>query len=723
LSTSAGNTEQFRQLFGVEAQQRLARLSELLLELEATGGDAQLVGALFREAHTLKGSAAMVGLDHVTAVAHAMEDLLEPLRSGAREVDAELIDGLLVATDQLGVILALALEGTDHAEDAARVEHALRRLATTAAAPRLGVAPAPAVPRKPRKPRKHDKAELTEVPAEVPADLPQAAARAAEPPAADRPRAESAPIPESAAGRDAETLQVDVARVDQLVRLVGESATALLSLGSLLQKELNRAPEAVAEFRDLARTLKELQEMTMRVRMIAVRTVTQSLRRAVRDLGRTLGKDVRWEVLGEDTEIDRQVLEQVSEALLHLVRNAVDHGVETPGQRRAAGKPEQGYVRLHAMQLGSEVILALSDDGAGIDLERVRREARRLGVGDDIDDDDALNIVFRSGLSTAAFVSDVSGRGVGLDVVRAKLDAVRGRVEVSSTPGAGTEFRVIVPITLAVLPSLLVGVGGQPFALPLHSVVTVIEQKDGSAARAEGRDLVFVGEQPVPLSSLSDMLNMQGKADGPAVVVAGMTRMHAFRVDRLLGQRDVVVKGLGRVVPRLDILAGASVEPDGSIMLVLDVAGLIDRARRARGASREPDIDDRGQHVAPQASVLVVDDALTVRELQRSILERAGYVVRTATDGVEALALLQEAPSDIVLTDVEMPRMDGFALTEAIRGHPSLTNLPVLILTTHSSDEDRQRGLDAGADAYIIKSAFEQNALLAAVERMLGKGR
>jgi two-component system chemotaxis sensor kinase CheA len=260
-------------------------------------------------------------------------------------------------------------------------------------------------------------------------------------------------------------------------------------------------------------------------------------------------------------------------------------------------------------------------------------------------------------------------------------------------------------------------------AIPMHSVLQA--RSDIDEARAEGRPIVWIGSQTVPLSNLAASLGLPPDETGPTVVVAGLTRRHAFRVGALVGQRDVAVKGLSRLLPRLDVLAGASVEPDGSILLVLDVPGLIERARSDRGSITAKSAAERAPTVEPtvasRAKLLVVDDALTVRELQRSILERAGYEVLTAVDGVEAMATLAAAPVDLVLTDIEMPRMDGFALTEAIRGNPARGNVPILILTSRASEEDRQRGMEAGADGYIVKSAFDETALLSAVERLLGR--
>jgi two-component system chemotaxis sensor kinase CheA len=374
------------------------------------------------------------------------------------------------------------------------------------------------------------------------------------------------------------------------------------------------------------------------------------------------------------------------------------------------------------MQLGSEVIIAVSDDGGGVDLERVRTQAMRMGIAvDDVNDDETLQLIFASGFSTANFVSDISGRGVGLDAVRSSVEAARGRVEVRSTLGEGSEFRIVVPITLAVLPCLLVEAAGQRFALPLHRVALAQSEATTTLLHAEGRQSIQVDGRPVPVCDLAELLGIPSTRVGPGtyVIVNGTVGRRALVVDGLVGQRDVVVKGLSALVPRLEVVAGASIEPDGSILFVLDPPGLIERSRRdstrSAGETGEAKVQRRRS-----GRLLVVDDALTVRELQRTILERAGFDVTVASDGIEALVQLENETFDLVLTDVEMPRMDGFTLTERIRAHPALGNVAVLILTSLASDTDRRRGMDAGADGYIVKNDFDEQSLLAAVDRLVG---
>ncbi len=758
----------FQRLFATEAEGRLDTLVDELLELEKGGATPEVVASLFREAHTIKGGAAVVGMPHVARVAHALEDLLEEVRRERRGVDTALIDAVLAGVDAIRTLIPLAVAGQEHEQVAFDAEQALRlavggppvvddraaagatmpapATAATAAPDAAVPTPAAAAPSPAASPRSAPGGgRAPDRTASTPAASPESApplpsdSEAAPPtaPAGEHAAGEGSAEAHRAVGSAAghteparatatEMLQIPVHRIDDLVRLIGEASAATLRLGSALLERLERDPSGLTEYRDLVRSLNQLQELALHARMIPVMSLAPRLRRAVRDLARDTGKEVRFETRGEDAEIDRDVLERLADPLLHLVRNAVDHGVESPDERRLHGKPVEGTIRLHAMQLGSEVVIAVSDDGSGIDVARVREAAGRTDRSAiEMDDEAALYLIFRSGLTTATKVTGVSGRGVGLDAVRASLNAVRGRIEVRSDPGIGTEFRIAVPITMATLRCLVITAGGQAYAIPLHSVRAVLPPQP--SAQVGGRAMTMLDGRPVPISSLAAVLGTGNGAVGPSVVVAGLTRSHAFRVDDLVDQRDVVVKGLGELVPRLPAVAGAGVQPDGSILLVLEAAGLIERARRMDNGDRSQEAAGGGGHeeTVPQraASILVVDDALTVRELQRSIFENAGYSVRVAVNGEEALVEISHERPDLVLTDVQMPRMDGFELTEAIRKQPALASLPVIILTSRGSDEDRRRGLDVGADGYIVKSGFDQAALLSAVERLLGAER
>jgi two-component system chemotaxis sensor kinase CheA len=690
-----GQEARFRAMFAEEAEGRLATLSELLLELEGNGDDRELLSSVFREAHTLKGAAAVVGMADVLRVAHAMEEVLEELRRGDGAATPAMVDALLGAVDGMRELVPAALAGDDRADQADRLVGALRH-------PPPGPEPPPPPP----------------APAARPPPDPAPAARGRSP---------------APGGGRRDTIRLPVQRLDELVRLVGEASAAALRVGRLITDELGVEPAGIPELHDLTRVLESLQERTLQARMIPFATVAEPLRRAGRDLARSLGKAVELELRGQDTELDRGVLEKIADPLLHLVRNAIDHGIEPPEARLSAGKPPRGTVRVHATQLGSEVVVTVADDGRGIDLARVRQRAGEAGdTLDGVGDDEAIYAIFRSGLSTAAAVSEVSGRGVGLDVVRTSLAAVRGRVEVHSEPGTGSEFRLSVPITLAVLPCLLVEAAGRRFAIPMHSVVSA-EAAGWTQDHVEGQVVIRVRDQILPVSDLAVTLgdpagqDATPTGDRPAVVVASMTRRHAFRVDALLGQRNVVVKDLGRLLPRLALLAGAALEPDGSILLVLDVSGLVDRARwvrtttrERRGAASGGGDARRPPASAVAASILVVDDTAVVRELERSILEEAGYRVRTAGDGRSALTTLAGHQVDLVVTDVDMPDCDGLELTRAIRAEPDLAGLPVVVVTSKAADADRRLAMEAGADAYLVKGDLDRRSLLDIVGRLLG---
>jgi two-component system chemotaxis sensor kinase CheA len=400
------------------------------------------------------------------------------------------------------------------------------------------------------------------------------------------------------------------------------------------------------------------------------------------------------------------------------VRNAVGHGIELPADRVKAGKPEQATVRLNVTQVGSKVVIAIADDGAGIDVAGLRAAAARRGVDvSNLSDDEALHVIFRSGVSTAKVLTEESGRGVGLDIVSTSVAAVHGQMEIRNRPGQGCEFRIVVPITLTVVPCLIVSAGGQGFAMPMHRIIRLLEPQPVQVV--SGRNLAVVDGEAVPVAQLSSILQMPATTGGPWVLVGSSPRPHVIQVESVLQKRDVVVRGLQGRLRDLPLVSGASVEPNGTILLVLDVTALLERA----ALELEPVARTVAQPeaIVRPPSVMVVDDSLMVRELQRSILERAGYGVRTANDGVEALSLLGDEASDLVVTDIEMPNLDGFGLLKAIRSHARMSNIPVLIVTSRASEEDHQKGLEAGADGYIVKTSFDEAGLLGAVSRLLGR--
>jgi two-component system chemotaxis sensor kinase CheA len=734
--------DEFRPLFVEEAKGHLERIASGLLALESAPDDQAAIDGIFREAHTMKGAAGMVGMMRVSRLAHRLEDLLVELRAGTRRSSPELTDAMLLVLDGMGRLIASPASGDQDASDEAALERLLPSsapplpTASSAGVPAPVVTPPAAALIPPAPPAAIPTAAppvapltATPKPAAPPAPPPQAALISAAPTQPPPPAPASsgipAPQPREAAQAahldrkqpDAATLEVPVARIDELNRLVGEASAAQLRVGHVFGSELHRNPDAVTEYRELTKVINQLQEVTERTRMVPVGTLEPILHRTVRDVARAAGKDVRWEVSGEEVEVDRGVLEELVSPLLHLVRNSVGHGVEMPETRLAAGKTKQAVVGLHAAQVGSKVVISISDDGAGINVAAVRASAAKAGVDvSALNEADSLHLIFRSGISTAKVLTEDSGRGVGLDVVATAVAAIHGTVEVVNHPGLGAEFRIVVPITLTVVPCLIVSISGQSFALPLQGIVRMLEAQHVQVV--SGRQLAVVDGRAIPVADLARLLGLPSAERGPWVLLGTAESSHAFRVETVLQKRDVVVRGLTGRLRDLKSVSGASIEPNGTILLVLDVPNLIARAASVSFAS---EATDKPAPPAAPLSVMVVDDALMVRELQRSILERGGYSVRTASDGAEALGMLAELPADLVVTDVEMPNLDGLHLIQSIRRHPRLANIPVLIVSSHGSDEDHQRGLDAGADAYIVKTSFDEVGLLSAVSRLLGR--
>ncbi|NTU84615.1 MAG: response regulator, partial [Chloroflexales bacterium] len=445
--------------------------------------------------------------------------------------------------------------------------------------------------------------------------------------------------------------------------------------------------------------------------------------RTVRDLAQATGKEVRLELRGEGVELDRKVLELISDPLMHLVRNAIDHGVELPAERQAAGKPPQGLVEVSAEAAGGEVWVTLSDDGRGIDPQRLRERAARLGMVTSagaalLSDADALELIFQPGFSTAAIVTDISGRGVGMDIVRSNLVELGGQVRIESQAGQGSRIVLILPLTLVTTRVLLARVGRSTFALPASGCYGTVWVRRAQLRSLEGQPTLEVEGRTIMLLPLADLLGVEAPSPlasrdrAPAVLAGSAQRPVALLVDELLDEREAVVKPLGALLGAQRRYGGAVQLGDGALVLLLNPMLLVQGARGV--APPSPPVARRRYHL------LVVDDSFTTRELIRSILQSAGYEVTASVDGADALDRLRSHPYDLVVSDVEMPRLDGFQLTLRLRSDTALRGLPVVLITSLASEEHRRRGLEVGAQAYIVKSQFNQESLLDVIRQLLG---
>ena len=483
--------------------------------------------------------------------------------------------------------------------------------------------------------------------------------------------------------------------------------------------------------RQAASMVNDLLDDMKSVLMLPSSTLLEILPRLVRDLARDQGKKIKLTIEGGDTEIDRRILEEMKDPLIHLARNSIDHGLERPTDRTRRGKTEEGSLAISIAQLGTKKVeILVADDGAGIDVEKVKQAAIRKNLITEqelrgLNPDETTALIFKSEISTSPIITDLSGRGLGLAIVREKVEKLGGTVTVESRLGIGTVFHIQLPVTLATFRGTLVQVGTELFIVPTSNVIRVSRVRRDSIGTVENRDTITMKGRVLPLVRLADVLEIKSEpklgqaSEFVTVLILGASDQKiAFSVNAILNEQEVLVKSLGRQLSRVRNVSAATVLGSGQVALILNVSDLILSAMRIAGVglvahTQRPEDEEKTK------SILVVEDSITSRMLLKNILESAGYEVQTAVDGADAWSTLKTANFDLVVSDVEMPRMDGFELTAKIRSQEDLKSIPVVIVTSLESREDRERGIDVGANAYIVKSGFEQNNLLSVVKRLL----
>jgi two-component system chemotaxis sensor kinase CheA len=514
--------------------------------------------------------------------------------------------------------------------------------------------------------------------------------------------------------------------ISQLLSYVDANQDRLHDMQTLAN---DLARQYVRDTTQMGLVIDELEQEIKRVRMLPLFTITGPFARMVRDLAKEAGKEVVLQIVGGETELDKRVLEQIKDPLIHLLRNAVDHGIELPGRRQELGKPRVGTITLSAEQMGNNIIVSVSDDGAGLDLDSIRHALARRGVPDvqSMDETDLVEAMYQSGISTSPIITDISGRGVGLDVVRRNVEALHGQIDQEWKAGEGTTFRLSLPLTLTSSRGLLVRVSNQLFAIQFNAIVRIDDIALDEITPLEGHDTVLFNGRPLTLVRLSDVLGLPPSGTPqsgriPYIILAAAERRMAFAVDELVDEQEVVIKGLGRQLSRVGGVLGATVMGSGDVILILNVADLIKLAMRAKRRSLFDVVTETTQAAETRARrrILVVDDSITTRTLEKNILEAEGYTVLLATDGEEALsAMAASGIPDLIVSDIIMPRMDGFELTKIIKEDEKTTQVPIILVTSLDSPQDKARGIEAGADAYIVKSSFDQNNLLETIEQLI----
>lgn len=723
-------------IFQDELRENSLAITDALIQIERAdaAGRKTLMKEVFRHAHTVKGNAGSFGLQDLEELAHAIETALTPFRDGQKKPTPGIIPTVLEALDRGAKRVAQAMAGNDEPDPV--IQSLAAKLLNPAAAATPNPPPsAPPPVEKPKQEEVRTKEETTGV-----------HRRRAE----DEGTGEVSGVQPGGGGQGAQTefIRVSMARLGALDRQLddlrevrsalehhSESARRLYwGLEATLASQVDETVrDFVKSLRDqvqvlfrgmsndvgeLSSKLSEADDELRGLRMIPVRGILAPLKRSIWEHAHSAGKQGRFEMSGADVALDRKLLEELKDPLMHLARNAVDHGLETPEERKRAGKPAEGLIWVVVEQRGSTVFITFADDGRGVDVVKVRARAIERGVLSSEDaakltEDGVRELLFSSGFSMAQSLSKTSGRGVGLDVVRENIGRLGGKVSIRSTLGKGTQFLVEIPLTLATTQALLVEAAGTVLALPIVSVTaSTYLMSDGAKAASK----VDLNGQILQIHSFADVLGLQGadasKSNFPVIVLSDAGRKIAFRVDRLLGEREVVVRPIPPELTAVPHLTAAAALGDGRLVFILNAKALLEAAG---GVTPEA----RAEKISAKKRIVVADDSITTRSLHKQVLESAGFSVRTASSGEDAFRILISEGADLVVSDVNMPRLDGLGLTRKIRKERRLSALPIILVSSLDSEHDRKNAEEAGASAYVTKQEYQKGELLRLVKGFL----
>ena len=767
--------------FLIEAFEMIEQLDQDLIELEHNPSDLDLLNRIFRVAHTIKGSSSFLNFDTLTKLTHNMEDVLNKARRGELKITPDVMDVVLESIDLMkGLLNAIRDTGSDKCEiEISEITKRLQSISqgeNIAESSEKSVDSAPKSAESKSAESKKESAEssaksadsapsannanedyskftpeeveaeierllkirqeedkarrLAKQSAESSAESSQKSQNLAPKPKPSLDSTQHAKKPQGAKKDDGaittsveQTVRVDVKRLDHLMRLIGElvlGKNRLISIydeveerydGEQFLEELNQVVSAVS----IVTT--DLQLAVMKTRMLPVSKVFNKFPRMVRDLSRDMGKNIELIISGEETELDKTIIEEVGDPLVHIIRNSCDHGIESKDERIAAGKSEAGKIELKAYNEGNHIVIEIADDGRGLNAEVLKQKALEKDIitereADMMNDKEAYSLIFRAGFSTAKVVTNVSGRGVGMDVVKTNIEKLNGMIDVESELGQGTILKLKIPLTLAIIQALIVGVQEEYYAIPLSSVIETVRANQDEIYIVEGRSVLRLRDEILTLVRLSDIFKVDSVIKNSSemyVVVIGLAENKiGIIVDYLVGQEEVVIKSLGYYLKGTEGIAGATVRGDGKITLIVDVAGMMHLAKYAKGTVSSLQ-EEAGEAVEKtQASdyiILAVDDSQVDRAIMKKYLSPLGVTVIEAQDGIEALDIIKngEKVIDAVLVDIEMPRMDGYTLASEIRKYNKFKNLPLIAVTSRSSKTDRMRGVESGMTEYITK--------------------
>ncbi|VTX98521.1 hybrid sensor histidine kinase/response regulator [Campylobacter concisus] len=756
--------------FLIEAFELIEQIDHDLVELEANPEDLELLNRIFRVAHTVKGSSSFLNFDVLTELTHHMEDVLNKARKGELKITPDIMDVVLESVDMMKRLLeSIRDNGSDAAAgiDIKNICASLTQISegeAPSAAPEAPAAapapepvkePEPAAPAEEAAPEVSD-AELSklsdsEVEAEIerllkvrkaedqarraskgiapksPEEIAPAASAAPAPapkPAPSRERDADKKVPaasSNSAVAQEQTIRVEVKRLDHLMNLIGElvlGKNRLLKIyddveeryeGEKFLEELNQVVSS------LSLVTTDIQLAVMKTRMLPIAKVFNKFPRMIRDLSRELGKQIDLEISGEETELDKSIVEEIGDPLVHIIRNSCDHGIEDPETRKAMGKPEKGLVQLKAYNEGNHIVVEIVDDGKGLDADMLKAKSIEKGIitereADAMSEKEAFGLIFKPGFSTAAKVTNVSGRGVGMDVVKTNIEKLNGIIDIESEVGKGTVMKLKIPLTLAIIQSLLVGTQEEFYAIPLASVLETVRVPIDDIYTIDGKNVLRLRDEVLSLVRLSDVFGVNKVFDGgdqTYVVIIGVAEAKlGIIVDTLVGQEEIVIKSMGDYLQNIPGIAGATIRGDGRVTLIIDVGAMMEMAKDIKVNIRaEMEDSTKAKEKPSDYKVLIVDDSKMDRTIMQKSLEPIGVTIIEATNGVEALNIIKsgEHAFDAVLIDIEMPRMDGYTLAGEIRKYSKYRTLPLIAVTSRTSKTDRLRGVEVGMTEYITK--------------------
>ncbi|MES2758720.1 MAG: hybrid sensor histidine kinase/response regulator [Pseudomonadota bacterium] len=717
-------------LFRMEADGQARVLTDGLLAMERGAGDDATTESLMRAAHSIKGAAAIVGLDVVVQLAHGMEDAFVAAQDGRLQLTPARIDVLLAGVDlimQCGALAEDAVPGWlgEHGARIAAVMASIAQVAAVHEAPAQKAAPAPV---------KREEVPEGALPAPL-QNFDQLLALASETRINAHQLTPAIASLQRFKRNQASLFQAIEHLHEALVRsadpgLVEKSALALQKTHALKQFLHDHMADLDGYERRVLSVSNSLIDEVLALRMRPFRDGVHAFARMVRDLARSLGKDAQLTISGEDTPVDRDILASIEGPLNHMLRNAVDHGMESADERAAAGKPPVGDIRLEARHRNGMLSIVISDDGRGVDLERiresvVRRKLASAPMAAAMSKAELLEFLFLPAFSLKETASAISGRGVGLDIVQQAVRAQNGSVHIDSEPGAGFRTTITLPLTQSIVRALVVDIQGEAYAIPIVKVERVLKLPQSALHTLESKQFFDFGGEHLGLVSAAQVLELghmpPGAGDLAVVVIGAGKSRYALVVDAIRGEQSLAVQPLDPLFGKLRDIAAASLLDDGAPVLILDCADLlvsIDKLT-TEGALHQLSQGEQEQRTAKR--ILVVDDSLTVREMERKLLLGRGYRVDIAIDGIDGWNVVRSGDYDLVVTDVDMPRMDGVDLVGLIRKDPRLHKLPVMIVSYKDRPEDRARGMAAGADYYLAKGSFHDETLLDAVLDLIGE--